>query len=150
MAVQDNDLGWKRILSETKAVTRQVIKVGIQADAPREPNGADMVTVAAVQEFGSPQHSIPSRPFMRETADRTALTLPSLIEAQYSSLIAGGTARRMLVQIGGWYQTQMKVTLLAGPWVPNAPRTIRRKGSSTPLVDTGALQMSIRYELSAP
>ena len=150
MPVQDIDRGWKRILAETKALERQVIKVGIQSDAPPEPNGADMVTVAAVQEFGSPQHNIPSRPFMRTTADRTAITLPDLIEAQYTGLVAGGTARKMLVQVGSWYQMQMKFTLLTGPWVPNAPRTIARKGSDTPLVDTGALQMSIRYELAAP
>lgn len=150
MPVQDIDHGWKRILSETKSLTRQVIKVGIQSDAPPEPNGADMVTVAAVQEFGSPMHNIPSRPFMRTTADRTSATLPDLIEAQYTDLIAGSTAHKMLVQIGGWYQMQMKVTLLTGPWTPNAPRTIRKKGSDTPLVDTGLLQMSIRYELAQP
>ena len=150
MPVQDIDLGWKRITDEIRKLSTQGVKIGIQSDAPPEPDGADLVMVAAVQEFGSPEHNIPSRPFMRTTADRTVTTLPKVLDASFDRLINGGTAYQTLSQIGLWYQQQMQATLLTGPWVPNAPLTIARKKSSTPLIDTGHLRMSIRYALTTP
>ena len=33
-----------------------------------------------------------------------------------------------------------------GHWAPNAPSTILKKGSSKPLIDTGAMMGAIRYE----
>ena len=54
---------------------------------------------------------------------------------------------RMLEQLGAMAvgEVQKYVTELDTP--PNAPSTIRQKGSSNPLINTGALRQSITYEV---
>lgn len=51
--------------------------------------------------------------------------------------------------LGQWGASQCKLTikrrLTGGP--PNAPYTIEKKGSSTPLVDSGRLINAITYEI---
>ena len=37
-----------------------------------------------------------------------------------------------------------------GEWTPNAPSTIKKKGSSSPLIDTGALRQKIVAEIVGP
>ena len=34
-----------------------------------------------------------------------------------------------------------------GSWRPNSPRTVRRKRSNYPLIDTGAMRDSVRHEI---
>jgi len=41
---------------------------------------------------------------------------------------------------------QIKRAIANREFVPNAPATIRKKKSSTPLVDTGQLRASITYQ----
>ena len=38
-------------------------------------------------------------------------------------------------------------TIKEGSFVPNAPSTIRKKGSDKPLIDTGRLRQSVNYHI---
>ena len=53
----------------------------------------------------------------------------------------------MLHQLGNWYRDVQRAHIRNGNWVPNAPATIRRKGSDRPLIDTGQLVNSVEYEV---
>lgn len=150
MPVQDIDRGWNKIMREVRSLDGAGVKVGILSDAVAEPDGADMVTVAAVQEFGSPEHNIPARPFLRTTADRTGPLLQAVVDPAYQAVLAGGSARDFLYTVGAWYQGQMQVTLTVGPWAPNAPATIARKKSDRPLIDKGHLRSQVRFEVFKP
>lgn len=153
MAVQDIDLGWNEIMRKTRALAATQITIGIHEDAPPEPDGTDLVMVAAVNEFGTdragPNHNtvIPSRPFMRTTADLYAVQLQQEVESEFDRMLGGGTARKMLSNIGLWYQGRMKATLMTGPWTRNAPRTVAKKGFDWPLVHTLTLWRNIVYKL---
>ena len=48
-----------------------------------------------------------------------------------------------LSKLGVSYEGEMKKTFLVGQFIPNKPATIKRKGSSRPLIDTGHLRQSI-------
>ena len=47
--------------------------------------------------------------------------------------------------VGMQMKSDISSTLTNGPWTPNSPVTIARKGSSRPLIDTGELRASITY-----
>ena len=49
--VLDIDLGWKDLLKELRGLSKKEIKAGIQGET--KDGTADIVTVAAVQEFGA-------------------------------------------------------------------------------------------------
>jgi hypothetical protein len=40
-----------------------------------------------------------------------------------------------------------EITNPGEPFVPNAPYTIRKKKSSTPLIDTGAMRAAVTYKV---
>ena len=50
--VLDIDLGWKDLLKELRGLSKKEIKAGIQGGKTKDGT-ADLVTVAAVQEFGA-------------------------------------------------------------------------------------------------
>ena len=41
----------------------------------------------------------------------------------------------------------MKATIGRGHFVPNAPNTIKQKGSSQPLIDTGRMRNSVSHKV---
>ncbi len=49
--------------------------------------------------------------------------------------------------IGESVTSMIKARIAAGIAPPDSPSTIKRKGSSTPLVDTGQLKGSVAWEL---
>lgn len=52
-----------------------------------------------------------------------------------------------LERVGLWAQGSIQQRISDGIPPPNAESTIRRKGSSTPLIDTGQLRTSIKYRV---
>lgn len=45
---------------------------------------------------------------------------------------------------------EVKKRIITGPFVPNAPTTIAKKGSDKPLIDTGQLLDAIDYKMHKP
>lgn len=98
---------------------------------------------------GSPIRHIPARPVIE----------PAVVAAGNKDPIAREIGASLKAQLDGERQiglTKMRRAALAGQnaarswftdprnsWAPNAPSTIRRKGSDRPLIDTGALRASI-------
>ena len=55
------------------------------------------------------------------------------------------TMQTLLEQMGNLAEGHVKQEITDLDTPPNAQSTIDRKGSSSPLIDTGALRQSIRY-----
>lgn len=143
---RETDRGFNRIHEEIKRLEGQSIKVGIQSDAGAEADGTSIAAVAAYNEFGSDR--APSRPFMRTMADTKRGQLYRVATAAYESMLrSGGSAARTLGMVGTWYQDEQKKLLRDGPWIKNAPQTIKQKGSATPLIDSSRLVGSIKYAI---
>lgn len=140
------------------------MKVGVQSDAGRtDPDpprtksgrarrgetfgphvGPYLADVAAWNELGT--SDIPARPFMREAADQYRPRFETLSRHLVGKVIDGtATAETVLKTVGEWFQGRVQAKLTAGPWAANAPATVRAKGSSKPLIDTGRLRQSIRW-----
>ena len=121
------------------------VDVGFFASA-RYPDGTYVASVAAWNEFGTDDGRVPERPFFRqaiEGADRVINPiLKAGVDPQTMELDEQTASTVGAVMVG---RIQASIRNLRDP--PNAPATIRRKGSSSPLVDTAHMKNSTSYEV---
>lgn len=99
-----------------------------------------------MSEIGTKE--IPERSFMRSTIDENEIKYDELIEKQINRIvdwkqIASGLLITLALQIEG--DVKNKITSLRIP--PNAPSTIEQKGSSNPLIDTGAGRNAVTHKI---
>lgn len=141
MAVIDRDTGWSEFKALIADANEKEVVVGIMK--------GEIATYAAVNEYGSPANNIPSRPFMRTTIDDNAQEFAQLLRDRINAAIARQqtTVDGALKLVGLQVRNRMIGTIKRWTEPPNAPSTIRRKGESNPLVDTGAMQQSITFEV---
>lgn len=130
----------------TPVVTRLVDAVrGFQAGdvyvGIRSTKGADLVMRAVVNEFGT--KTIPERSFLRSTMDLRRDFYADLLTDAVDRSLDGHPTARALEQIGQIAVGDVRDTISRGVPPPNAPSTIRRKGSSKPLIDTGRMWQSL-------
>lgn len=106
------------------------------------PDGTPVAYVATIHEFGTAR--IPARPFMRPAvADNGQQWLDQLADGAKASL-AGGPAPAAvleLVAMGAAGNVAEKIVAVTSPAL--SPMTVKRKGSSKPLIDTGQMLQSV-------
>lgn len=124
------------------------VKVGVMGGETAD--GVSVVDYAVWNEFGTKY--IPKRPFMQRTADENLAETLKFSDHLVGKMIDGGlTPDGVLKNLGEFYQKKMQMMIrTAKEWATeNAESTIARKGSSSPLIDTGRLIQSIRYEITS-
>lgn len=141
--IQDRDNGYRELVKRILASKGVIMTVGIHAEEGGAPDGAlTVVEVAEVNEYGL---GPPARPFLGPWADSNADTMPRRMREEYEAALKAGADPIMrldaLAQVAAG-EVQAKISGGIAP--PNAPSTIARKGSSTPLIDTNQLRSSIR------
>ena len=101
---------------------------------------------ATTHAHGAYTITIPPRPYFRNMIRKNGRTWGAAIAAllRANQYDAAKTLAGMGVTIQGQLQTSIQD--LVSP--PNAPSTIRRKGSSKPLIDTGHMWNSVDYAVS--
>ena len=106
------------------------------------PDGTPVAAVAAFNEFGT--ETIPERPFFRQSIEGAdKVIMPVLkdgidpMDMALDSRTAGKVGLVMQARI------QRSITDLSTP--ANAPSTIKEKGSSNPLIDTGFMRQSVTF-----
>jgi hypothetical protein len=98
---------------------------------------------------GSPLKRIPARPVLEPAvkADGNREPIARELAASAKASLAGDkqeAVRRMeRAALVGQNAARRWFTDPRNGWAPNAPSTIRRKGSDRPLIDTGALRAAI-------
>lgn len=118
------------------------------------PEGTgEVLDRAFYNEFGT-EH-IPERPFMRLALKKGGPALTNALEVGGVGIIRAaangqdvvGAKRRALGVIGIEAQglIQESITSLSSP--PNAASTIRQKGSSNPLIETGQMRQSVTWRV---
>lgn len=122
------------------------VKVGVPQGEGAYEDGTPLAVIAAVQEFGSANGQVPERSFLRVPLragqDRFQQIFRQLLPQVNSGEL---TMFQVLSQVGAAAAATSQEAISQGIAPPNAPSTIERKGSSTPLVDTGRLRQSITY-----
>lgn len=139
-------MGWKQIELNIKQFKGRRVKIGIMGNESVE--GTSVVDYAVYNEFGT--RNIPSRPFMATTADRYRDQTVKVAENIVGNVIdLKYNVDTALARLGAFYQAKVQQTIRdAKEWaVPNAPSTIAIKGSSSPLIDSGRMVQSVRYEV---
>lgn len=145
------DKGWDRIVKMASISRDSYVKVGVigdEAKATREGGAIDNVQLAQIHEFGA--GPIPERSFIRATFAQNKPAYMALLRAGIKAAYLGKADFLVtLRRIGLKMEADMKKRITTGAGIPPplAPATIRRKGSSRPLVDTGQLVNSISSEV---
>jgi hypothetical protein len=124
------------------------INVGIPA-GKNEADGTPVALIAAVHEFGSPEKGIPERPFLRTTIQENRGKYVQLNRRNLVAVLNGKmTIEQALGQLGDVAKGDVQARIVSGGFAPLKESTIKRKGSSKPLIDTGQMRQSIAWELS--
>jgi hypothetical protein len=129
------------------------IAVGVlERDAQTEDGAVTVLDVGTWNEFGTVDPDgrtlVPSRSFIRDWADGNRKRAQGILSKLMKLVIAGElTEDAALEQFGAWAKGQIQARIARGVPPPNAASTVKRKGSSTPLIDTEVLRSSIDYEV---
>lgn len=143
--IKDTKLQGLQALSQRLKRLNKRVLIGVPAGKSEE-DGTSMALVAAVNEFGSADGKVPERSFLRAGLRHgfyaiTRLNVASLHEVSQGRM----TAEMALERTGMVAAGAVKKYIPVGEFVPNAPSTIKAKGSSKPLIDSGSLRQSITW-----
>jgi hypothetical protein len=140
------DRGWKSIQRELNEANSKVVAVGVLNGAEPHVGGATLGEVATWNHYGT--STIPARPFIVGPIDAKQTEIRSLIERLVKGISLGKVGADQALDLLGQKLRDTCVSAInAREFEPNAESTIARKGSSTPLVDTGQLKGSITFEV---
>lgn len=136
-------------LENTLKDSDKVVLVGVPKGAGVYEDGLTIATIAAVNEFGTADGHIPARPFLRPGVEDGAEAYLRLVEKEMPDVLSGKNPMdRLLSRLGAVAVGNVQKKIVDGPFEANAESTIKAKGSSSPLIDTGALRQSINYVIA--
>lgn len=130
---------FKKMLEE---LGKLEVRVGIQQEES-SGNGVDLLDRAIFNELGTAH--IPSRPFLRNSVDTNVENINAFLQSMKRKMLKGGSAEEVLKQIGTFQKGLIQSEIRNGDFVKNSKMTIQKKGSDTPLIDTGEMRQSINY-----
>lgn len=105
------------------------------------PNGLNIAQNARFQEFGT--YNIPPRPFFRNALKQN--------QKKWITFYKRGLKQRdtnIVGKVGVMASSDIKMSITKTLTPPNAKSTIKKKGSSHPLIDTGLLRSAIDYKVN--
>lgn len=144
MAVRDRlTLEGERFYRMLAELEDKEVRIGFQHGEASEDDGTDICDIAAWNELGT-EH-IPSRPFLRKSVDENEGKIKQFLQSEMRSVANGKSAGALLNEIGNFQKGLVQEKITNGDFVPNSEWTIRKKGSSRPLIDTGRMRQSVNY-----
>ena len=110
------------------------------------PRGTDPEAImkAIIHNFGT--RSIPERPFMDNAIRDNRKEYRALLRKYGEAILSGRmTVDAALAALGTKAAGDVQAEIAATVAPPNDPDTIARKGSSSPLVETGEMQRAVTW-----
>ncbi len=141
----------KSLTERLKALTNKEVYVGIPAEKSSRygEGGINNAELLYIHTHGSPVRNIPPRPVLQPAIEANRQAIGKQLAAAAQGALRGNAteAERGLESAGmvaqnfarGWFENP------ENGWAPNSPRTISRKGSDRPLIDTGEMRKAITY-----
>jgi hypothetical protein len=157
MSVSIKDNGYNALVKRTIGFKPVTIRTGLlEKDGAQEHAGGDGVTLLQIfvwNHFGVVAKdglgwAIPPRPVITDWFDAHESELRDKLTVLMQQVVAGVLTRDQILNLMGQYcvgQIQQEIANHVDP--PNAPATIKAKGSDTPLVDKGQLRSAISYDI---
>lgn len=123
------------------------ITVGVHSDDANHTHGSGegltIGDIATFQEFGT--QTIPQRSFIRGWFDERQDFIASTLRAQFKAVLDGKRPIEQAAErVALAFEGDVKQRILENIPPPLSPVTVKRKGSSLALVDTGQLRNAIR------
>lgn len=139
---------WKGIVKKLKALG--VARMSVTAGPTGGRGSGDLTNaeVAAFHEYGTSR--IPARPFIAPAFRDNQVKYRNMLAIAAKKTIGRQASFDFFLRlIGAQMAADQKNYVTQGPPIPppNAPSTIKAKGSSRTLVDTGAMVNSITYRI---
>lgn len=130
--------------------TGSYVKVGVLDDGrgAESRGGISNAQIAAIHEFGSRDGRIPERSFLRSTfAAKKPEYLRDLKTLLLRVVEGRDSIERILNVMGAKIAADVKNRVTQGSAIPppNAPATVKRKGSFRTLIDTGRMIGSVTW-----
>lgn len=144
-SIKDIDHGYKKRVKSIRKMGDPEVTVGIhEAEGGAQNGSATILDIAVWNEFGTSR--IPPRSFIRAWFDENKSEVESMWKSAMRAVAKGKLSKQnALDQFGLYCVGQIQARMAAGVPPPNADSTVRRKGSSTPLIDTGQLRSSVTH-----
>lgn len=143
--ITDKDKGYKRLLARMSSSGKPRLTVGVHEDDgfAEHGDGLTVADVAAINEFGL--GDTPERSFLRSTVDENEAKYREFERRIGKAVILNKlqSAEQGYEQLGALVVGDVQRKISSGVPPENAPSTVARKGSSTPLIDTGQMRSSV-------
>ena len=142
----------KEVMKRAVKVNRTMLVVSIPSDQNKRDAGEGITNaeLGIIHEFGVTGKGIPERSFMRSTLSEESKNLNKLSGIKIAECLRGDiSAHDAYAVVGDYLQGKIVDKIDSGEFEENNPETIKRKGSSKPLIDEGELRASIKYEVRA-
>lgn len=137
--------GMKALKKRSQTLDHGGVKVGVPGSLSHQ-DGTSLAMIAAVHEFGNPEKGIPERSFLRGSILTNRKKYADASKKLSFRVLSGDMqAAQAYGLLGQAASDDVKQFIREGDFVPNAPATVARKGSSKPLIDTGQLRQSITF-----
>lgn len=137
----------REIQRKIEELSKKQVVVGAIDSSTRE-DGLTNADLLAIHEFGSRRNNIPERPVLRSTLTNSKDIIGNALSKKVAECLSGGLdVDDAYSHVGIFVRSEVLKTFDKNDFTPNDPKTIARKGSSKPLIDTGALRASISYEV---
>lgn len=147
--IRDTDKGLKALMKRLGA-GGAAVTVGVheaEGSAPEGDDGQTVLDVALFNEFGT--EDIPARSFIGAWSDEREGENRENLEKIGEAVLKGKlpSIRQGLERFGLVCVASIQERIVAGIEPENAPSTVARKGSSTPLIDKGVLRGAIAHQV---
>lgn len=143
--VKDTDKGYRKLVETVFKMGAPSVSVGI-FDTATGDNGESIVDIASWQEFGTVD--IPERSFLRAWFDANEQLARDRLANLLGKVLEGKLTKQQALQLFGlWVQGEIQKMISNGIEPALDPETVKRKGSSVPLINTGQLRTSITFKV---
>ena len=136
-----------RVLRKRRSTLPPAPKPGeVRVGFPSGKAQGDVLDIAVWNHFGT--RTIPARPFLDNAMRDNRAKYRRLMRASAERMLRGETAIGPVLDILGSVavaDVQAEIVALQDP--ANAPSTIKAKGSSSPLIDTGRMRQAVTYDV---
>ena len=139
---------FQRILDSAKGLTEKGVVAGFpkgRLNTPHYENGESIIDVAIKNNYGM---GVPQRDFMTPSSKKWMKFFSESLDIVRRDMLDNKLdSDKFLKAMGQKGSDIISKEIIALDTPPNAPSTIAKKGSSNPLVDTGAMSRSTTWQI---
>ena len=141
--------GLKGFLERFKEIGKPKVYIGVPASKNgMHEGGINMATLLALHVLGAPSRGIPQRDPLRPPLIANAQRYSDLLALGLKNALSDGTDPKLVYEkIGIVATNDVYDYFVTGNFKPLNQKTIDRKGSSKPLIDSEELRGAITYEV---